>query len=320
VEIQPVVNLERHQTEYYEVVQPIRQQEILPPVIKYERKLPMIEKGEFRESDVQFWQQYKAVTDSFQSKTSTDQLVKMTEVKQPIVNESIHKAIIEEIQPIVHQETISTQVIREIQPIHERLIEAPKLIQMDYAQRLDREKLLEQGIDVETRTNNPITEEIIRPIQRTEVQPLVTLDRQQIEIHQMILPLKTQEELPPTIEERRLEEIEREIHESDDAFKEQYKELVEKMVPKVQVGDVEHVRVVKPPIVKQFIHRKVIEEVQPIIHQETIATHIIRQTLPIHEKLFEAPVLSTKTLPEKDLGCPFITEPDRSILEAKTAI
>lgn len=43
--------------------------------------------------------------------------------------------------------------------------------------------------------------------------------------------------------------------------------------------------------------KKIIEEIQPVIYREVIQPHIIRVTQPIYEKIIEADVYVTETLP-----------------------
>jgi len=319
-EVQPIVNLEREQTEVHEIIQPIKEKEILPTTTE-ERELPLIEKEDLRESEENFKEEYSKLISGFQSTVTVDKLQKRKEIKRPIVNEKIHKKVIEEIQPVIRKETIAPHLVKETQLVHERIVEAPKLFQEDYSQRPNLEKLKAEGVEVDSFTKKPITEETIKPIRTQEIQPIVQLEREQTELHEVIQSIHKREVLPTTMEETNLPTIEREeVRESEEEFKKEYEALSEQLRSSVKVEDVEHQKVVKAPIINEILHRKVIEEIQPVIHKETLVPHLIRETLPVHEKLIEAPRLFVEELPEKDLGVTYIQEPtglDRTVLEHK---
>jgi len=314
--------LEREQTEVHEVLQPIRQREILPTVTD-EIELPLLDKEEVRESSEEFQKQYKEMTGDFKSSVSVEKAKYTKEVKAPIVTERIHKKVIEEIQPIIYKETVAPHLIKETQPVKEKIVEAPRLFKEDYSNKLDLEALKKEGVDVDSFTKKTITEETIKPIERVEVQPMVNLEREQTEVHEVIQPFSQKEILPETVEERLLPMVEKEeVFESDERFIREYEQLSNKLQSTVEVAKTEHMRTIKTPIVNEIIHKKVIEEIQPVIHKETVVTHLIKETLPIHERLVEAPKLVLEELPEKDLGTVFLgdREFDRAMLESKKVV
>jgi hypothetical protein len=317
-EIQPIVELEREKTEIHKVIQPIRQKEVLEATIE-ERRLPTIEREEVRESDVQFRREYEEMR--MKPSTKVAEMRKEQEVKAPIVHETVHKKVIEEIQPVVHKETIAPHVIKETQPIRERRVEAPVLVKEDFDTKTDLEELKKSGVKVESYTQKAITEETVKPIQRTEIQPVIKLEREQTEVHEVIQPISQKEVLPTTIEERELPTIEKEVKESQEDFKRQYEQLVQQYQSKVEVQEVEQQRIVNAPIVHETVHKTIVEEIQPVIHRETIVPHVVKERFTIHEKLVEAPKLVTQVLPEKDLGTTYIGEGtlpiDRSELQHK---
>jgi hypothetical protein len=319
-EVLPVVNLEREQTEIHEVIQPIKQKEVLPTTVE-EKQLPTIEKEEVRESDAQFRKEYEEMSSKMKPSTHLAQVKKEKEVKKAVVHETVHKKVIEEIQPVIHKETIAPHLIKETQPIKERLVEAPVLVKEQYDTKTDLEELKKQGVKVESYTHKAITEETVRPIERREVQPVVNLEREQTEVHEVIQPISQKEVLPTTVEERQLPTIEKEARESEEGFKKQYEQLTNQFKSKVDVQDVQQSRVLNAPIVHETVHKTIIEEIQPVIHKETIVPHLVKEHFTIHEKLVEAPVLTTEVLPEKDLGTTYIAEGaapvDRSALKHK---
>jgi len=56
------------------------------------------------------------------------------------------------------------------------------------------------------------------------------------------------------------------------------------------------------PIVHETIIHKVIEEVQPVIYKEVDRPVLIKETLPIYEKIVEAPRMHHTVLPMNDMG------------------
>jgi len=313
--IQPVVNLEREQTEIREVIQPIRKREILPTSVE-EKELPTIEKEEIRESSAAFDREYSQLTSNFQNSTQVEKLQRKTVTNAPIVKETVHKRIIEEIQPVVHKETIAPRLVKSTQPIHEKIIEAPKLVKEDFDSKTDLEKLKKEGVEVESYTKTSILEETIKPIEKTEIQPIINLDREQTEIHEVIQPIRERKIMPISVEEKNLPTVEKEaVRESTDQFDKQYAQLTSTFKDSLQVEHIQKKTVTNAPIVKETIHKKIIEEIQPIIHKETIVPHLIKENLVIHEKLVEAPVLVKEVLPEKDLGT-VTFEADRTVLES----
>jgi len=316
-EIQPVIQLERELTEVHEVIQPVKETEILPTKIE-EKRLKTIEKEEIRQSDEEFKKQYSEVTEGLKSTTNVEQIQREELIKAPIVKETVHKKVIEEVQPVIHKETLVPKVIKEVQPIHEKVVEAPILVTEDFENKPNLEELKKQGVEVESIEKKPVIEDTLKPVETVEVQPVVSLEREQTEIHNVIMPLREKEVLPASYEEKILPTIEREVIQSGEQFNQQYQQLAEQYQSKLNVESVEHVKVLKAPIVQEVIHKKIIEEIQPVIQKETILPHVIHEILPVHERLVEAPILVKEVLPEKDLGITLIEEGiDRSALESK---
>jgi hypothetical protein len=306
VEVQPLVLREREQTEVHEVVQPLHEREVLPPVIDT-KELPVIE-GEVVQDQSQFEQEYNEVTEKFKSSVNVEDVHRERIVNKPIVQEVIHKKVIEEIQPVIHKETVVPHVLRERQPIHEHIVEAPKLLQEDMEHHLESHKNFEtEGVLVETLTKPPIFEEVIKPKEITEVQPLITRERDVTEVHEVIQPIQAREVLPPVVEEKELPMLEKEtLRESEEEFQREYELTTESFKNSVEVENVQRERILKKPIIQEIVHKKVIEEIQPVIHKETLVPHIVREVLPIHEKIVEAPKLYREELEEKDLGITFV--------------
>jgi len=51
------------------------------------------------------------------------------------------------------------------------------------------------------------------------------------------------------------------------------------------------------PQVVEHIHRKIIEEVQPVIVKETIEPHVVQRVVPITERIVEAPIITKEVRP-----------------------
>jgi hypothetical protein len=58
----------------------------------------------------------------------------------------------------------------------------------------------------------------------------------------------------------------------------------------------------RPPIIEEHIHKKIIEEVQPVLYRETVKPVVVEATRPIYEKVVEAPRLVEELRPMVDLG------------------
>lgn len=145
-----------------------------------------------------------------------------------------------------------------------------------------------------------IKEKII-PTERIEIQPVLQREREQLEIHQIQRPMRehlihqteVKEEVLPTkdIGEFREERTE-------------YTRPLEKSV--VEVAPLERETFRKPPIVEERVHKKIVEEIQPVIYRETEQPHLIRKTQPVIERVVEAPVVTREVLPTKDLGSHYV--------------
>jgi hypothetical protein len=118
-EIQPVIHRERLQTEIHEVTKPLYETNVKPTVYQ-ERMLPAETKPEVRMGSERELPREIPQPSVIQAPVKTQ-----TIVKPPIVEETIRKKIIEEIQPVIHRETVAPTLVRETKPIYEKVIEAP---------------------------------------------------------------------------------------------------------------------------------------------------------------------------------------------------
>jgi len=92
------------------------------------------------------------------------------------------------------------------------------------------------------------------------------------------------------------------VVESGELFEKEYLQSLQQFKSNVEVEKVEEQRILRKPIVQEIIHKRVIEEIQPVIHKETVVPHVVKEFLPIHEKIVEAPKFFREELEERDLG------------------
>jgi len=128
IEIQPVIHRDRQQMEVHQIMQPIVEREVLPAIVK-EAELPAQYIGEFIENDEASERRYEEGAAKYESSVDVDGIRRIRIIKEPIVEETIHKTIIEEVQPVIHKETIAPVVIKETLPLYEQVREAPVIIQ-----------------------------------------------------------------------------------------------------------------------------------------------------------------------------------------------
>jgi len=117
-EIQPVIHREREQLEIREEIQPIYEQNVRGTIVE-NRNLPAEVRPDVRLGTMPVLQQGPRGSVIVESEH------REAFVKPALVEETIHKKIIEEVQPVIHREVIAPRVIRETQPIFEKVIEAP---------------------------------------------------------------------------------------------------------------------------------------------------------------------------------------------------
>jgi hypothetical protein len=122
-EIQPVIHRERKQTEVQQITENLHQTELKPTIVT-EKTLPAITKT------VDHTLNHKPLPTMPvpSSSTHVDDVQKVQVVHEPIVQETIHKTIVEEIQPIVQRDVIQPAVLKVTQPIYEKVVEPVKVV------------------------------------------------------------------------------------------------------------------------------------------------------------------------------------------------
>jgi hypothetical protein len=143
---------------------------------------------------------------------------------------------------------------------------------------------------VEKKERAPVIQETVLPEERVEIQPIIHREREQLEVHQVVQPMRERDIVATEVRSLVLPaETRQEVRESDVEFQRRYQDELLKYNSGLNIQPVKHERFEKPPIVEEIVRKKVIEEIQPIIYRETIKPVIIQETLPIYEKIVEAP-------------------------------
>lgn len=154
---------------------------------------------------------------------------------------------------------------------------------------------------IEHREKAAVVQEVIKPGVREEIQPVIHREREQLEIREALQPVYEKNVRPTIVEER---------------------QLAAEIKPEVRLGtapviapgpqssvlvEAEHREVLMhAPVVEETVHKKIIEEVQPVIHREVIAPKVIHEVKPIYEKIVEAPVVTYSTLPARYEAAPVV--------------
>lgn len=117
--IQPVIHREVERREIHEVLQPIHERQYMPATIE-EKEL----QAEYRPVIGGYApRQASLVAPSVEYATTERTQI----VRPPIIEETIRKTIIEEVQPVIHREVVKPHIIRQTQPIYEKIVE-PEVI------------------------------------------------------------------------------------------------------------------------------------------------------------------------------------------------
>jgi len=153
----------------------------------------------------------------------------------------------------------------------------------------------------EVKERPAILHEKIRKEEVEEIQPVIHRERERTEVHQVTQPIYEAETRPLSVHESVMPaETKETVRESLSAdFIEQYK-VNDKSTS--EFAGTERVKIEKPPIIIESEKRRIVEEVQPIIYKEIIEPHVYKTTLPIYEKIVEAPTIIKEILPARTIG------------------
>jgi len=147
------------------------------------------------------------------------------------------------------------------------------------------------------------------PVQREEIQPIIQREREKTEILQVEQPMYESETKPTVVHDIQLPaEVKPDVVESREEVQRIVDQFANSYHSTREIAPVQYRVIEKPPIIQEHVRKRIIEEVQPIIHKEVIEPHLIRGIKPIYEKIIEAPVVtriikemeySTSTFQEK---------------------
>jgi hypothetical protein len=148
-----------------------------------------------------------------------------------------------------------------------------------------------------------IVKETIVPLEKIEVQPVIHREREQLEVREVVQPLHERDVAATHVRHATLPaEVRAEVRESDSAFQTSYREATTRYVPEVHTEAVQREVVNRAPIVEEHVHKKIVEEVQPVLYKETVTPVLIEETRPIYEKYVEMPRIVEEVKPMVDLG------------------
>jgi len=137
-----------------------------------------------------------------------------------------------------------------------------------------------------------VIQEVIKPGVREEIQPVIHRDREQLEIREEIQPIYEQAVQPTVVEQRQLpSETRPEVRLGSAPI------IAEGPRSSTVMAAEQHQTFTKPPIVEETVHKKIVEEITPVIHREVMAPKLIQEVKPIYEKVVDRPEVSYSTLP-----------------------
>lgn len=145
--------------------------------------------------------------------------------------------------------------------------------------------------DVERRAKPAaLVQENVHHKEELHVQDVLTRDVEKTEVHQITQPIHETAALPTQHHEKVLEA--KHIEKNYD------RGVAPMAVPSAHTSvDKTTVAVEHAPVVQERVHKKIIEEVQPLVSRDVIQTHHVDVKQPIHEHIVEAPVVIQHTAP-----------------------
>jgi len=123
-EVQPVIHRDIEQREVHKVLQPMREKDYAPTEIRSVQLQP-----EILQSQVPL--EYTTVRGgpTVFSETVTTPVFREQLERAPIVEETIHKTVIEEVQPVLYKEVVRPTVVEATRPIYETVYQAPVVVE-----------------------------------------------------------------------------------------------------------------------------------------------------------------------------------------------
>jgi len=203
----------------------------------------------------------------------------------------------------IHQDTSEStneklgkkDIVTEPKKIHEGEIESATeaLKKMEIRSGIQTVESTKDPESMVALSKEAVLQETLKPMERIEIQPVIHRQREQMEVHQINENISQTEVLPTVYKEKELPaRYVGEFIEDDQAVTEKYLEANAEIKSTMEVEGVRRIRIVKEPVVEEHVHKTIVEVVQPIIHKETFAPVVIKETLPLYEKVIEAPTMS----------------------------
>jgi len=158
-----------------------------------------------------------------------------------------------------------------------------------------------ENMPKEVRELPAIVKETILPQQVTQVQPVIHRDREQVEFHKIVQPMQERDIAPTQVQHAMLpQEYRQPVRMPDTQFQQQYRAAP--ILPQTTYTAPQTTVVQKQPILEETFHKKIVEEVQPVLYKEVVRPTVIQQTRPIYETFVDSPQLFTEERPVRDLG------------------
>jgi hypothetical protein len=151
-----------------------------------------------------------------------------------------------------------------------------------------------------------VVHEKILPSQRTEVQPVIHRDREQTEVHKVVQPLHERDIAPTQHQYVQLPAENYQSRAPDTEFQNQYRDVNSRIHAETFTAPMTTEQIQKPAIIEETVHKKIIEEVQPVLYRETLRPVVVEATKPIYEKVYESPRLVEEIRPMVDLGTKYM--------------
>eukprot|EP01118_Nematostelium_gracile_P002284 TRINITY_DN1251_c0_g1_i5.p1 TRINITY_DN1251_c0_g1~~TRINITY_DN1251_c0_g1_i5.p1 ORF type:complete len:317 (+),score=108.15 TRINITY_DN1251_c0_g1_i5:41-952(+) len=136
-----------------------------------------------------------------------------------------------------------------------------------------------------------VIREVVHPVEEEIIQPVIHRERQQTEIHRVQQDIAERNILPTVYQDKMLAAEYRGDYTRSRDFLAEETNTRAAVVSTRDIDAVQHHKVINAPIVEETIKKTVIEVVQPVVHRETTAPVVIRETLPIYEKVIEEPIV-----------------------------
>ncbi|PRP78403.1 hypothetical protein PROFUN_13225 [Planoprotostelium fungivorum] len=116
-EVQPVIFREREQLEVKQITQQLHETEIKPTVIQ-SRELPAQVRPAIVENSAPIPEQIILPS------VEVEETQKSLSINEPIINETVKRTVIEEIQPVLERDVIQPTLIHQTLPIYEKVVDA----------------------------------------------------------------------------------------------------------------------------------------------------------------------------------------------------